>query len=176
MEKTARAQLKNLRIAPRKVRLVADLMRGKNAEDAERLLRLTPNASALPMAKVLKSAIANASQIFSVGAADLYVARLLVNEGTKLKRFMPRSRGQASPIQKKTSHILLELGLRANATSLNMPDAKQKKSSETERKKEETKSRRTPKRLARMTSMKKEDAKTGKPSTILKRMFRRKSI
>lgn len=167
--------MKNLRIAPRKVRLVADLIRGKNAQDAERVLRLLPNASALPMAKVLKSAMANALQVLSAGARDLYVARLLVNEGTKLKRFMPRSRGQASPIQKKTSHILIELGMKVGAESAGAPGAKQKESSEPERQKE-AKSRKAPARGARVLGPKKEEAKTGKPSTILKRMFRRKSI
>lgn len=167
--------MRNLRIAPRKVRLVADLVRGKNVREAERVLRLLPNASALPMAKVLKSAVANALQTRAANAADLTIVRLLVNEGTKLKRFMPRSRGQASPIQKKTSHILLELGMLATPGALEKSSSGVREAAGESAPKKDV-APKEPKRSARIAGMKKDETKSAKPPTMIRRIFRRKSI
>lgn len=103
------AKLRYLRIAPRKVRLVVDLIRGKKVEEAQSLLQFTKKRAAKPILKLLNSAIANAKHNFNLDEKKLYISKILVNEGPKLKRQMPRARGQASMIQKKTSHITLVL-------------------------------------------------------------------
>ncbi len=103
------AQLKYLHIAPRKVRLVADLIRGKKIEEAQAILNFTVKKSAKPLLKLLKSAIANAKQNLPEDKLNLYISKILVNEGPKLKRLMPRAKGMASAIQKKTSHITILL-------------------------------------------------------------------
>jgi len=103
------AKLRHLRIAPRKVRLVADLIRGKSAEKAQTTLDFTTKNATLPLAKLLKQAISNAKNNFQLDPANLYISKITVDEGPKIKRWMPRARGQASEIQKKTSHITMIL-------------------------------------------------------------------
>lgn len=103
------AQLKYLRIAPRKARLVADLIRGKTAEEAQAILNFTVKRAAKPISKLLKSAVANAEHNFHLREQDLYISKITVDEGTKLKRWRPRARGQAYEIQKKTCHVNLVL-------------------------------------------------------------------
>jgi len=103
------AKLRYLRIAPRKVRSVADLIKGKSVEEAQNILNFVRKRAALPLLKLLKQAIANAKNNFQLDEKNLYVAKILIDEGSKLKRMMPRARGQAAEIQKKTSHITLVL-------------------------------------------------------------------
>jgi len=105
----SKAKLKYLRIAPRKVRLVADLVRNKNVEEAQTILRFTVKKAAGPILKLLNSAIANARNNLRADPSNLYISRIAVDEGPKYKRWMPRARGQASEIQKKTSHITIIL-------------------------------------------------------------------
>jgi len=103
------AKLRYLRIAPRKVRLVADLIRGKKVSQALRLLQFTPKRAALSLEKLLRSALANARHNFGLEEDNLYISKITVDEGPKLKRWMPRARGRAFEIQKKTSHVTLVL-------------------------------------------------------------------
>ena len=103
------AKLRYLNIAPRKVRLVIDLIRGKSVEQAQTILKFTAKKATVPLLKLLKSAVANAKNNFQLEVSNLYIAKIMVDEGPKLKRFMPRARGQAYEIQKKTSHITLVL-------------------------------------------------------------------
>jgi len=103
------AKLKYLRIAPRKVRLVADLIRGKTIEEAQNILNFATKKAATPLLKLLRSGIANAKNSFQLEESNLYIKKILVDEGPKLKRWRPRARGQAYEIQKKTSHITLIL-------------------------------------------------------------------
>lgn len=103
------AKLRNLRIAPRKVRLVADIVRGKSFEQAQAILNFTIKKAAQPILKLLMSAAANAKNNFQLDPANLYISKITVDEGSKLKRWMPRARGSAFEIQKKTSHINLFL-------------------------------------------------------------------
>jgi large subunit ribosomal protein L22 len=109
MKKEISAKLNNLRIAPRKVRLVADLIRGKNANRSLVFLNHTQKKAAGPMAKLLQSAIANAKNNFQIDDKNLRISKITVDEGQKLKRWRPRSMGRAFGIQKKTSHITLIL-------------------------------------------------------------------
>ncbi len=105
----AHASLKNYRQSPRKVRLVADLMRGKSAERALMLLAALPKRASGPLEKLLKSAVANAQSKQGLSAAELVVSKIEVNGGVVMKRSMPRARGRASQILKRTSHITLAL-------------------------------------------------------------------
>ena len=106
MEALATAKLSNYRQAPRKVRLVADLVRGKGAQHALNLLSVLPKRAGEPMAKLIKSAVANAKD---VSAADLYISSIQVNGGIVFKRMMPRARGRGAQILKRTSHITIGL-------------------------------------------------------------------
>jgi large subunit ribosomal protein L22 len=103
------AKLRYLRIAPRKVRLVADLIRGKTVGKAKSILKFTTKRAALPLLKLLDSAISNAKNNFRLSSDNLYIKKITVDEGPKYKRWMPRARGQAYEIQKKTSHITIVL-------------------------------------------------------------------
>ncbi len=104
------AQLSRLRIAPRKVRLVADLIKGMDTERAENELRYLAKASAIPLAKLIKSAVANAHNNAKVAkGTSLIIRDIRVDEGPAYKRSMPRARGRATPIKKRTSHIRLVL-------------------------------------------------------------------
>ena len=104
-----KVRLNNLRTAPRKVRLVADLVRGKKLAEAQSILSFTVNKSARDVLKLLNSAVASAKHDFQLNETNLYVSRIMVDEGPKLKRWHPMSRGRAYPIIKRTSHIVLIL-------------------------------------------------------------------
>jgi large subunit ribosomal protein L22 len=101
----ARATAKFMRIGPRKVRLVADNVKGKPVEEALNILRFTPKKAARVLRKVLFSAVSNAEQMPSVDVDTLYVSEIQVNEGPTWKRIMPRAMGRAYRIRKRTSHI-----------------------------------------------------------------------
>ncbi|MGA9522394.1 MAG: 50S ribosomal protein L22 [Myxococcaceae bacterium] len=108
----SKAHLRYLRMSPRKVGLVAGLVRGKPVGDALNILRFTNKAAALPLTKLIKSAVANATDL-SKGQVDvdtLVVKHLSVDQGPTVRRFMPRAMGRATPIKKKTSHVHVVLG------------------------------------------------------------------
>ncbi len=100
-----KATAKTLRIPPRKARIVLDLVRGKSVEEAGVILRFTPNIAAEAIGKVLNSAIANAVNNNDLNEEKLYISQCYADEGVTLKRFMPRAKGNASAIHKRTSHI-----------------------------------------------------------------------
>jgi large subunit ribosomal protein L22 len=101
----AKAVAKYVRIAPRKVRIVIDLIRGKDVSEAFAILKFTPKIGAEAIEKVLKSAVANAEHNFNMNTDKLYISSAFVDQGPTLKRIHPRSRGQAFKILKRTSHI-----------------------------------------------------------------------
>ena len=101
----SKAIAKYVRVAPRKVRVVMDLIRGKNIGEALAILKFTPKVGADVIEKVLKSAVANAEHNFDMNVDKLYVASAFVDQGPTLKRIHPRSRGQAFKILKRTSHV-----------------------------------------------------------------------
>jgi ribosomal protein L22 len=104
-----RASAKYVRIAPRKVRLIADQVRGMQIDDARALLRFSTRSAAQDVAKLLDSAAANAENNHDLVADDLKVSEITVNEGPTLKRYRPRALGRATPIHKRTSHIAVAL-------------------------------------------------------------------
>ncbi|WP_414839329.1 50S ribosomal protein L22 [Carnobacterium sp. TMP28] len=101
----AKATAKTVRIAPRKVRLVVDLIRGKSVGEAISILKFTPRGASPVVEKVLMSAIANAEHNYDLDVENLVVSEAYVNEGATMKRFRPRAKGSAAPILKRTSHI-----------------------------------------------------------------------
>jgi len=105
----AKAVANTVRIAPRKVRLVIDLIRGKQVGEAIAILRHTPKAASPVVEKLLKSAMANAEHNYEMDVNNLVVNEAFVNEGPTLKRFRPRAMGRASAINKRTSHITIVL-------------------------------------------------------------------
>ncbi|MBI4089873.1 MAG: 50S ribosomal protein L22 [Candidatus Kerfeldbacteria bacterium] len=111
------AKLRFLRIAPRKVRLVLGLIRGKNVTEAEVQLEHLPKASSRPLLKLLKSAEANAEHNFKLDPKTLYVKQAFANEGPKLKRFQPRAMGRATPVLKRLSHVTVVLAPRSGQTA-----------------------------------------------------------
>ena len=101
----AKAVAKYIRMSPRKVRLVADLIRGKSAEEADQILKYTNRRAAASVRKVLKSAVANAVNNHDLLEDQLVVKATYVDEGPTLKRILPRARGRADVIKKRPSHI-----------------------------------------------------------------------
>ena len=99
------AHVKYVRISPRKVKIVIDLIRGKNVDDALAILKYTPKSAAPVVYKLLSSAVANAVNNNEMDRSKLYVAEVYANPGPTLKRYVARSRGSASPMLKRTSHI-----------------------------------------------------------------------
>ena len=103
----AKAYLRYIRISPRKVQIVAALIRGKDVKTAAAYLMQTPKAASEPMMKLLKSACANAENNFNMDPAKLYVSAVFATPGPILKRIMPRAQGRAFRINKRTSHVTL---------------------------------------------------------------------
>lgn len=100
-----KAILRYLKISPTKVRIVANVVKGFNVDDALDQLRYINKKAAIPLAKLIKSAIANAEHNFSLDRSKLYIKNIIVNEGPMLKRWMPRAFGRATLKRKRTSHI-----------------------------------------------------------------------
>ena len=107
--KEARATLKFARISARKVKIVADLIRGKDVDEALAIMKFTPKASSEVLQKLLKSAIANAENNHEMKHENLYVAEIFANQGPTLKRIRPAAKGSAVRIRKRTSHITIVL-------------------------------------------------------------------
>ena len=110
-----RATAKYVRVAPRKARLVVDQIRNKSVEQALELLQFNNRTAAVPVAKVVNSAVANAENNHGMRGADLVIAKAYVDEGPTLKRFRPRAKGSASRINKRTSHITVVVAPRKEA-------------------------------------------------------------
>ena len=137
-----KAKLNNLRIAPRKVRLIADMVRGENALAARSLLSFSLKKGAKHMEKLLDSAIANAKNNFNLDDKNLFITKITVDEGTKLKRWRAVSRGRANPIEKKTSRIMIILEEKKGEMKKQKTEKRSKKSGlkvKKERKKENKK-------------------------------------
>ncbi len=175
-----KANLNYLRIAPRKVRSVVDLIRSKDIVEAERQLKFISRRASDPVLKLLKSAIANAKINFDVDKENLFIKEIKVNESVPYKRSIAMSRGRAYPIMKRTSHILISLGVKEG---VKIPDASLRKQTgppqseslggETRKElKEEVK------KTVRTTSKKqiKELVSRQKKQNWVKKIFRRKSI
>ena len=109
----AKAHAKYIRISPRKVKIVADLIRGKSLPQATAILMTTPKAASEPLMKLLKSAVANAENNFGMDPAKLVVSEVFATPGPILKRIMPRAQGRAYRINKRTSHVTIAVAEKA---------------------------------------------------------------
>ncbi|MDP2951135.1 MAG: 50S ribosomal protein L22 [bacterium] len=167
------AKLNNLRIAPRKVRLVADLVRGKSAYEANELLGFCVKRGSLPLKKLLQSCVQNSKHNFQIENDNLFIKEIKVDEGVKLKRWHPMSRGRAGAIQKKTCHITLILSELSDSTKpVLKPSLKDKKDLSPKEEKKDKK---------KITKIKKPEfnvskERKGLSKANLKKVFRRKAI
>ena len=167
----ATAKLRYARIAPRKVRLVTDAIRGKRAKQAQVILQFMPRQAAGSILKLLNSAIAAAKNNSQIDESNLYISKITVDEGPKLKRSRPRARGRAYPIQKKTSHVTIVLDeIESAAAQKRIPE---KKTVRQETRAEERTERRAAQTRPRFRG-EKETIKPKKEAGV-KRFFRRKT-
>ena len=157
-------------MAPRKVRLVASVLRGMSVNDAEAQLMLQPRRAAKPLLKLLRSAIANAKNNQKLNPDNLFVQTIFVDQGPMLKRSLPRARGSASPIQKKMSHVTMIL-----AESLK-PKPKQFTITIVKKEKKEPKAGRTVKPDTRADDSRATLPRKQGDKGIFKRFFNRKSV
>lgn len=172
------AQLKNLRIAPRKVRLISGLIKGLDVAAAKGQLDHLIKKSSKPISKLLDSALANAHNNFGLVKENLFIKDVMVDEGMKLKRFRPKGFGSTSPILKRTSRI--KIILEEKVPGLKAAPAEKKEKAAMEEEKVETmvpeKEIKTETREKAKPEVKKELGKKGFLSGITKRFFRRKAI
>src|SRR6056297_1202419 len=149
------AKLNYLNIAPRKVRLVADLIRGKELEIARKQLKFCNKKAATPILKLLNQGAANAENNFNLNPLNLYIKEIKVDEGPMLKRWKPRAMGRADEIHKKRSHVTLKL------EELDQKKAKRKTSKKKSKKKKKDK-----KPKESINERKKQTSKRGKRSDV----------
>jgi len=112
MPTEAKATAYNVRVTPRKARLVIDLVRGKDVKVALGILANVNKAASVPVSKVIKSATANATNNFGMDEASLYVASIWANDGMKIKRYLPRAKGSASGLVKRSCHLTCVVKMR----------------------------------------------------------------
>ena len=126
-----KVKLSNLRTAPRKARQVVDLVRGKGVQEAQSILLFTVNKTARPVMKLLNSAIDSATKNYHLDTDALFISKITVDEGPKLKRWHPMSRGRAYPIIKRSCHIALSISDGAVAVKETKLEAKPVKADKT---------------------------------------------
>lgn len=114
----ARSEAKFIRIAPRKVRLLVNLIRGMHIQAARAQLKFATKHSSEPILKALNSAVANAAHNLKADTKDFYVLQAFVNEGPKIKRYTPKAQGRATLIRKRTSHITIVVGDKEEAKAI----------------------------------------------------------
>ncbi|MBU3934624.1 50S ribosomal protein L22 [Patescibacteria group bacterium] len=183
-----KVELNYLRITPRKVRQAANLVRGKKVEEAQAFLEFSINKPAKSILKLLNSAVASAKNNFQLESSNLFISKIFVDEGPKLKRWRPVSRGSAHPIWKRESHITLVLA--------EIKPSSRKKAKKTEKKEVKPKEGELPKveeakteaiapesqlkkekpALSAKPKFAKEESKKQKSLRGLKRIFRRKAF
>ena len=122
-----KASARFIRVAPRKVRLVIDQVRGLDADKALDSLRFLPKAATEPVMKLINSAIANAENNFQVDKKDLFIKKIVADDGPTIKRHQPRAFGRSTVIRKRTSHVNLILGVKAGAKLKSAPKKSEQK-------------------------------------------------
>lgn len=173
-----KVQLNHLHIAPRKVRLVANLIKGREIKGAKLELRHLPKRSALPLLKLMESAVANAKHNFDLREDSLRIKNVVVDQGPTLKRYRPRAFGKAALIRKESSHISLILETTEKNDSMALSSPRKKNKSEPilrEMKLEDLKNGVALKEKI-VSGEKKEIRPRIKSVDFVRRMFRRKTI
>lgn len=169
----AKVKLNNIRIAPRKLRLLADLLRGLPVNVAEAELSLRPQRGAGPLLKLIRSAVANVTTDGKVEGDSLFIKAIKVDEGQFLKRSLPRARGMATMILKKSSHVTLELGEDKNLKrQFNIVVTKKTKERSDSQKPKAVKPAKPEPENKSAEPVRSKESKPG----VLKKMFRRKSV
>ena len=164
------AKLRYLRIAPRKVRAVLDLIRGLDVISAEAQLNHLPKRAAQPILKLLNSAVSNAINQYPVKKEDLYIKKIFADEGPILYRFMPKAFGRAAPIRKRSSHVTIVLGIKKEVAPIKKEgEIKVKEELKPSFKKEEKKEEKKKEKSKKDSHLKKQEG-------FVKRIFRRKAI
>lgn len=186
------ASLNNLRTSPRKVRLVTNSIVGMNASTALVQLKHIAKKTSDPVEKLLNSALANAENNFGLDKENMFVSSILVGEGAKLKRWLPRAQGRATLILKRTSHIKMEIEEKIEGKNRKSKQELEKKRIENEKanakmmqdeieamenaeKNKEKAEVASEKKTVKKASAKKETVKKGQDSGFLKKVFQRKS-
>lgn len=121
----SKAVARTVRIAPRKVRLILDLVRGKEVGEAISILKLTNKRSSPVVEKLVKSAVANAEHNYDMDIDNLYISEIFADEGPTMKRFRPRAQGRATKINKRTSHITVVVKEYANEAEVETEETKE---------------------------------------------------
>jgi len=166
------AKLRYLRIAPRKVRLVANSIKGLSVNEAEAQLLMNPKRPSLALLKLLHSAVANAKNS-QLDPTRLFIKEIRVDQGPMLKRYLARAMGRASTVQKKSSHITLVL---AESEKLKVPRFKIIKPEKVSKKKAEKIKKEMKVEKPKVPETEKEKAKPAEKPSFIRRIFRRKSI
>ncbi|MBI4991928.1 MAG: 50S ribosomal protein L22 [Candidatus Harrisonbacteria bacterium] len=163
------AKLNHLHVAPRKVRLVASALKGLSVNEAEAQLLFRPQRSGKPLLQLLRSAIANAKNNYKLNTDNLFIESIRVDQGPMMKRFLPRAMGRATPIQKKTSHVLLivEDREKAKAPRFNIAEVKKAKLPKKEKAGKVTKPK---------LEIEKHEQKPKEKVGFFKKIFQRKSV
>lgn len=161
----SRAIARSIRIAPRKVQLVLDLIRGKNIKEAEAILMFTPNRGAEILSPILKSAAANAENNLGLKKDTLYVKECYVTEGFRIKRMLPRAQGRGDMIQKKTSHITIVVASKEDISEKKVDKADKKSTTKKQAKPTKTTKKTT---QTKKVAAKKETKPLNKAKTVKK--------
>lgn len=175
-------KLNHLRISPRKVRQAVNLVRGKKAIEAQTLLRFSSVRPAKSVLKLLNSAIASAKNDFQIESENLYISEIFANEGPKLKRFRPVSRGSAHPLWKRNSHVILTLSeitpTQRKEKKAEMPKEKLVEPAKTEKTPEKTETAKEKEPQIKREKPKFDRKRTTKQDSkgVLNKIFRRKSM
>lgn len=172
MNKIVTAKLRHLRIAPRKTRAVAQIISGLPVNEAEAQLMLLPRRAALPLLKLLRSAVANAKNNHKLDVVKLYVKNIKVDQGPKFRRWLPRARGGVDPIDKKTSHVTIVLESSDKLPKPKFVIQEKKKEKKEKPAKKGTKKETREREIKKTVSETKPVAKDG----FFKKMFRRKAV
>lgn len=185
-----KVHVKNLHISARKVRLVADLVRGMEVPEASQQLQLSPKGAARPLLKLLKAGIATATNDFDMLEDNLRLAEILVNEGPTMKRWRPRAHGRAFPIMKRASHVTIVLkeivkgkkakGQKKSASAKKPADKKaaptSDKSAKDDKDQQSTDSKPPTNKGPQSGSKNAKKGKETGQAGLLNKMFRRKSV
>lgn len=175
MRTTVTAKLKYLHIPPRKVRFIVDVIRGLSVNEAEAQLYVAPRRPAVPVLKLLRSAIANGKQVLKKEPSHLFIKEIRVDQGPRTKRYTPRARGSASLIEKKMSHVTIVLGILEKEKDVRYtfrPKPKKEEKPKERKQKAKTDEKETEKKIRGG----KGDIKSGAKDTGFRRMFQRKSV
>lgn len=173
--KTQTVKLRYLQLAPRKVRLAATMLKGLSVNEAEAQLLVNPQRANIALLKLLRSGVSSAKQNGKLNPDNLFISEIRVDGGPMLKRYMPRAMGRATPIQKKSSHVILVLTEAEKSKSARFKIIKPERISKRE-KAEKVKETKREKEMEKAKAVEHEIKKPAEKPGFMRRIFRRKTI